>query len=514
MIFRKNAQYELTPKERQLEHTLVSRNLVSAQAINAAKMESSITNESIGTILVNNGFLRQSDLVQTLLSITPDALMDEELIVPQVPFELLIKHKIMLAAETIESVFVACLCPTAQARNLLARYFPKQQLVFIPANVERIHSYVEKLRIISDSDSSILELLLREAILHKASDIHIDPRRNSYSVFMRFLGVRTHVHEGDLDEYLVLAAKIKDRSKMDLAERRVPQDGGFSIEYNGRLIDLRVAAVPTNFGESIIIRILDPERAQFNLDTLGISGINDWKKGISRSDGLCLICGPTGSGKTTTLNATTRHLDRFSQAIYTAEDPVEYTTPFVKQVNINETVGLNFTRALRSFMRADPDVIIVGEVRDTDTARIAIKAAETGHLVFATLHTGSIHASIQRLKDLDIDPHELKYVLRSVMVQRLMRTLCPVCQGEPGHSENCPACGGRRYGNRTIVSECSYFGGMQEVNRLLTQQDVTWMTMIEDAYNKYMAGMTDKLEFVRVFGAEAQQIIDERGDRP
>lgn len=513
MISSKSVQRELTPKERQLEQVLIARSLVNPQAINAAKMESGITNESIGTILVNNGFLRKSDLVQALLSITPDALMDEELIVPQVPLDLLIRHKIMLAAETVEAVYLACLCPTAQARNLLARYFPKQKLVFIPANVERIHSYVEKLRIISDSDSSILELLLREAILHKASDIHIDPRRNSYSVFMRFLGVRTLVHESDLDEYLVLAAKIKDRSKMDLAERRVPQDGGFSIEYNGRLIDLRVAAVPTNFGESIVIRILDPERAQFNLETLGISGVDEWKKGISRSDGLCLICGPTGSGKTTTLNATTRFLDRFSQAIYTVEDPVEYTTPFVKQVNINETVGLNFPRALRSFMRADPDVIIVGEVRDADTARIAIKAAETGHLVFATLHTGSIQASIQRLKDLGVDPHELKYVLRSVMVQRLMRTLCPACGGVEGESEECPVCTGRRYTNRTIVSECSYFSGMTEVNRLLTTQDVTWQTMIEDAYNRYMQGMTDKAEFVRVFGAEATEIIAERGDR-
>jgi general secretion pathway protein E len=510
----KTVEVELTPRERQLEQVLLNRSLVSSQAINAAKMESRVTNESIGTILVNNGFLRQRDLTQALLSINPESLVDEELILPHVPLSLLIAHKIMLAAETVESVYVACLCPTAQARKLLAPYFPKQVIVFIPASIDRVRGYIEKLRIIHDSDSSVLEMLLRDAILHQASDIHINPKRNSYSVLMRFLGVRTLVHESDLDEYLVLAAKIKDRSKMDLAERRIPQGGGFSIEYNGRMIDLRVESVPGLFGETIVIRILDQERVQFNLDSLGISAIDQWKKGISRSDGLCLICGPTGSGKTTTLNATTRQLDRFSQAIYTVEDPVEYNTPFTTQVNINETVGLNFPRALRSFMRADPDIIIVGEVRDEDTARIAIKAAETGHLVFATLHTGSIPASIQRLKDLGVDPHELKYVLRAIMVQRLVRTLCPVCGGVEPNSLECPHCSGRRYTSRSIVSECSYFPGMKDVADLLSNNDIKWKTMIEDAYGKYMCGLTDHNEFLRVFGAEAEDMIDLHGARP
>lgn len=511
MSLLKAREIEMTPKERLLEKVLLERNLTSAQKITAAKMQSAVTNESIGTILVNDGFLRQSDLTSALLSINPDSLVDEELILPHVPLELLINNKIMLAAETVECIYVACLCPTPQANNLLLKYFPNQKIVFIPASVDRVRSYIEKLRIIHDSDSSILELLLREAILNGASDIHIEPQRNTYSVLMRYLGVRTLVHVSDLDEYLVLAAKIKDRSKMDLAERRISQGGGFSIEYNGRMIDLRVESVPGVFGEKIVIRILDQERVQFNLDTLGISAIEEWKKGISRSDGLCLICGPTGSGKTTTLNATNRHLDRFGQAIYTVEDPVEYNTPYTTQVNINEAVGLNFPRALRSFMRADPDVIIVGEVRDEDTARIAIKAAETGHLVFATLHTGSIQASIQRLKDLGIDPHELKYILRAIMVQRLVRTLCPVCHGQDLRPRICAHCGGRRYAGRSIVSECSYFPGMKDVNELLTSNDVRWKTMLEDAYEKYRAGLTDETEFVRVFGAEAKDMINQRG---
>lgn len=507
----KPMQETLTAREIELEGILISKQLASPQAIKAAKLESTITNESIGTILVNNGFLRQVDLVNALLCIDPDSLIDEELVLAHVPMDLLIKNRIMIAAETVNTVYVASLCETARAKSVLKPLFPKQDIVFIPASAERIRGYVEKLRIILDSDGSILEMVIREAIMQQASDIHIIPRRHSFSILMRLLGVRTLVYENTLDEYLTVCAKIKDRSRMDLAERRVPQDGSFSIEYNGRVIDLRIATIPTLFGEVIVIRILDPERAQYNLRSLGISGVDQWQQASSRSDGLCLICGPTGSGKTTTLNATTRELDRFEKAIYTVEDPVEYNIPFVAQVNINDAVGLTFPRAVRAFMRGDPDVIVVGEVRDNETARHAVKAAETGHLVFATLHTGSIHGSIQRLKDLGVDPHELKYILRSVMAQRLMRTLCPICNGHPVESKDCPQCRGRRYTNRTTVSECHYFPTMDDVTELLETNTVRWTTMIEDAYGKYQAGITDELELIRVFGAEGEKIINERG---
>lgn len=509
----KPVNIQLTHREQELEHILLSRNLATQQAITASKLESSISNESIGTILVKNGFLRQVDLVNALLCIDPESLIDEELVLAHVPLELLIQNRIMIAAETVNAVYVACLCETARAKSLLKPLFPKQEIIFIPASADRVRSYVEKLRIILESDGTILEMLIREAILQQASDIHIIPRRDSFSVLFRLLGVRTLVYEGDLDEYLTLSAKIKDRSRMDLAERRVPQDGSYSIDYNGRIIDLRVATVPTLFGEVVVIRILDPERAQFNLRSLGISNVDHWMKAITRTDGLCLICGPTGSGKTTTLNATTREIDRFEKSIYTIEDPVEYNIPFVAQVNINESVGLTFPRAVRSFMRGDPDVIIIGEVRDEETARHAIKAAETGHLVFATLHTGSIHGSIQRLKDLGVDAHELKYILRSVMAQRLMRTLCPVCNGHEDETENCPQCRGRRYTSRTIVSECHYFPTISDVDGLLTSDTISWTTMIEDAYGKYMNGETDEAEFIRVFGAEGEKLISERGRR-
>ncbi|MFN4262030.1 MAG: GspE/PulE family protein, partial [Gemmataceae bacterium] len=175
---------------------------------------------------------------------------------------------------------------------------------------------------------------------------------NSYTVFFRHLGVRRIVHEGDLEEYNMLVARIKDLSRMDLAERRIPQDGGYSMEYNGKLVDLRVATLPVGSAEYVVIRLLDPDRVQPNLDKLGITRVDEWRKGVSRPDGLCLICGPTGSGKTTTLNASIREMDRFASSIFTLEDPVEYRIPYIGQVNINQPLGLDFARGIRAFMRS------------------------------------------------------------------------------------------------------------------------------------------------------------------
>lgn len=495
---------ESVTRDELLERYLRDRDLVDDVAINAAKREQAVTQDPLGVILVRNGFLSQSVLVEALLSVTNDSLVDEELILPHIPSELLQQHRILIAAQTIKAVYVATTSSTTKVRYLLKPFFPSQEILFISASHDKIDGYLEKLATINDSESSILEQMLRRAIMNGVSDIHIVPRRESYTIFNRYLGVRHIEHEGALDEYLTLIARIKDRSKMDLAERRIPQDGGFSIDFNGRLVDLRVATVPSIDGEVCVIRILDPDKASQKLDEVGITRLDSWRAGTSRTDGLCLICGPTGSGKTTTLNATVRELDRFGSAIYTAEDPVEYNIPYIGQININPAVGLDFSRALKAFMRADPDVILLGEIRDPDTARNAIKAAETGHLVLATLHTGSIHGAVNRLRDLNIDAHELKYVLRSVLAQKLVRTVCPVCRHQ---NPECQKCRGTGYAGRTIVSECHYFADIKDVNQLLDSDEVRWQTMIEDAFEKCKAGVTDEHEFIRVFGVEAEKML-------
>jgi type II secretory ATPase GspE/PulE/Tfp pilus assembly ATPase PilB-like protein len=495
-------------KDSKLKSYLFRNKLVEDDAMYGAEMESSVSDQSIGQILVRNGFLSQKDLIDALLEIVDDSLTDEEIILPHIPHEILIETQTKIIAQTVEKVFIASMSDEDVVIYNLSPYFKEQEICFVQANPDDIETYLDKLSTINDSESSVLESVLRNAIIKGASDIHIEPRRESYSVFYRVLGARRLIQEGALDEYLQLNARIKDRSKMDLAERRIPQDGGFSIEFNGRVVDLRVATAPMNEGEKITIRILDPEKANNKLTHLGIGNLQAWKDGSSRSDGLCLICGPTGSGKTTTMNASVRFLDRFEKAIYTAEDPVEYSIPYISQININEAVGLNFSRAVRAFMRADPDIIVIGEVRDLDTARNAIKAAETGHLVLATLHTATIHGAVDRLRDLGVESHELKYILRTVLAQRLMRVLCTTCYGE---NKLCSKCFGGGYSGRTIVSECHYFADVKAVNGLLNSEEVMWETMIEDAYKKYKQGMTTFEEMFRVFGAEARNIILEQG---
>lgn len=489
-----------------LEQYLFDHNLIKKDALHAAKMEQSVTEAHLGDVLVRNGFLQHDDLVTALLSITNKNLMNEEKIVQHVPPELFYELRFKIAAETVKEVYVATMGSEEEVAYKLKPYFPHQNIVFVDASPEGIESYIAKLATIHDSEASILEKIIRDGIHMGASDIHLVQRDESYTVFYRNLGVAKIHYEGPIKEFLSLAARIKDRSKMDMAEKRKPQDGGFDLEYNGRKVSLRVASVPILAGESIVMRILDPEKANLPLEILGISELDDWRRGSKRLEGLNLICGMTGSGKTTTLTATLRELDRFGKVIYTAEDPVEHRIPYVRQLNINEQVGLDFSRALKAFMRADPDVIILGEVRDDNTARNAIKAAETGHLVFATLHTSSILGAVNRMRDLGVPLYELKSVLRSVMAQTLIRTLCKEC-----HGNGCPKCEGRGYGGRTVVSECYYFKSEEEVNDIMEERKPRWKTMVEDAFEKLKLGLTDKKEFIRVFGPEAEDLILDRG---
>ncbi len=489
---------------------LLLNNLVSKDALHAALLEQGVTEKDLGDVLVKNGFLGHDALVDALLKVTNKNLTNEEKIVQHVPPELFYELRCKIAAETIENVYVASLSSKSQTKHRLQPYFPGRNIVFIDANPESIDNYIAKLETIHDSDSSLLEQLLREAIQKGASDIHVLQRDESFTVFIRVMGVAKVIREGEPSDFLTLSARIKDRAGMDMAERRKPQDGGFDIEYNGRKIALRVATLPVLSGESIVMRILDPEKANLPLEVLGISKLTDWRKGSRRLEGLNLICGMTGSGKTTTLTATLRELDRFGKVIYTAEDPVEHRISYVRQLNINEGIGLDFSRALKAFMRADPDIIILGEVRDDNTARNAIKAAETGHLVFATLHTGSILGAVNRLRDLGVPLFELRSVLRSVLAQTLMRTVCPGCEGR---NPACPKCDGGGYAGRTVVSECHYFQSEDEVQAVMEQRKPRWSRMVDDGLEKVKQGVTDARELVRVFGPEGEERLEQAGYR-
>ncbi len=491
------------PRRMRLGEYLLSKGLINETQLHAALEEQKITQERLGMILTRGGFLTRRDLLEAILATNPDQIHGESFFTARVPGEVLLETKTMVVAETATRVFLTTLGSERQAALELKQYYPEVDLVFVAGNFEQVDNYLEDVRAMLQDDDSLVDKLLRRAFSEGVSDVHIVPRYSSYTVFFRHLGVRHHVHEGDPDEYNTLAARIKDLSRMDLAERRIPQDGGFQMEYNGKLVDLRVATIPVGNNEYIVIRLLDPDRVQPSLNGLGISRVSEWRKGVSRPDGLCLICGPTGSGKTTTLNASIKEMDRFGNSIFTLEDPVEYRIPYLGQVNTNPALGLDFARGIRAFMRSDPDVIVVGEIRDPETARNAIKAAETGHLVLGTLHTGTIHGALQRLRDLDVPANELVYLLRSVLVQRLIRTLCTNCRGQ-----GCAACSNTGYAARTIVSECAYFPGEDDVKRLL-EGNRWWPSMLEDAVGKYREGATTSREIIRVFGEEARLLIGE-----
>lgn len=484
---------------------LLAKALLNKAQLHAALEEQKITQERLGLIMVRDGFISRKVLLEAILATNPEQIHGESLFTARVPGEALLATRTMVVAEAEGKVFLATLDSERQAEVELKQYYPEAQLVFVAANFEQVDNYLEDVRAMLQDEDSLVDKLLRRAFSEGVSDVHIVPRYSSYTVFFRYLGLRQHVHEGSLDEYNTLAARIKDLSRMDLAERRVPQDGGFQMEYNGKLVDLRVACVPTSNSEYIVIRLLDPDRVQPSLHGLGVTRVVEWRKGVSRPDGLCLICGPTGSGKTTTLNASIREMDRFGSSIFTLEDPVEYRIPYVGQVNVNQGLGLDFARGIRAFMRADPDTIIVGEIRDSETARNAIKAAETGHLVLGTLHTGTIHGAVQRLRDLDVPANELTYLLRTVLVQRLLRTICTICSGK-----GCNTCSGSGYGGRSIVSECAYFSSEDEVTRMLEGQR-WWPSMLDDALLYLESGKTTENEVVRVFGEEARMRIDGKG---
>lgn len=479
---------------------LIAKGLLNEVQLDAALREQAITQEKLGTILCRSGFVTRKAVVDAILELNPESIHSEKYFTVRVPADKLLNCQAMIVAETSTAVFVSTLGSERQAEIDLKPYYPELEMMFVAANHEAVNAYLDQVKAMESDDESLFERLMRNAMRAEVSDVHIVPRHSTYTVFYRRHGVRKIIHEGTLDEYNTLSARIKDLARMDLAERRIPQDGAISVEHDGKSIDLRVSTTPVPGGsEYLVLRILDSDRVQPTLTGLGITRLSEWHKGVSRPNGLCLICGPTGSGKTTTLNASVKEMDRFGRAIFSMEDPVEYRIPYVGQVQANSAVGLDFARGVRSFMRMDPDIIIVGEVRDSETARNTIKAAETGHLVLATLHTSTIYGAVSRLRDLDIPASELRYLLRSVLVQGLVRTTCKHCKGK-----GCPACQETGYSGRTVISECAYFSNEKDVSRLL-DGETWWPTLLDDAILKHRQGLTTAEEVIRLFGIEAQQ---------
>lgn len=285
----------------------------------------------------------------------------------------------------------------------------------------------------NDSDSPAMRIaseLLREALARGASDIHLDATESGGRVRFRVDGVLRDARDTDSATHAALVARCKVMAVLDIAERRLPQDGRLQVTIAGHRVDVRVATLPTQHGERVVLRLLDTSAARLNLGALGFQASTlEALRGAARMPhGLVLVTGPTGSGKTTTLYATVAELDRERLNVVSVEDPVEYALDRVAQTQVNPRIDLTFARALRSILRHDPDVIIVGEIRDRETAEIAIQASLTGHLVLASLHTNTAGAAITRLADMGVEPYLLASSLRGVLAQRLVRKLCVECR--------------------------------------------------------------------------------------
>ncbi len=277
---------------------------------------------------------------------------------------------------------------------------------------------------------TLVDNLINQAMKNNATDIHISPEKDSTHIFYRIDGVLKHSFALPSSIHQEISSRLKILSDLDLAEQRRPQDGSFSHIFLNEEVSLRVSTIPTNFGENIVMRVLGKTSSLFSLEKLGMTKENILKveKNFAKPNGVVLVVGPTGSGKTTTLYSALRKINSLEKNVMTIEDPIEYKFSFIKQTQLNEKAGYTFNAAIKSFMRQDPDVLLVGEIRDAETAELAIRASITGHLVLSTLHTNSAIGTIPRLEDLNVPPYLIASGLVAIISQRLIRKLCPHCR--------------------------------------------------------------------------------------
>ena len=305
----------------------------------------------------------------------------------------------------------------------------------------------------------MLNALLTQAAKDGASDIHIEPYERNSSVRFRVDGTLREVVQPNRALHAALISRLKIMAELDIAEKRLPQDGRISLRIGGRAIDVRVSTLPSAHGERAVLRLLDKGDSKFTLESLGMSGdvLSSFNKLVQQPHGIVLVTGPTGSGKTTTLYAALQTLETSTTNVLTVEDPIEYELAGIGQTQVNPKIDLDFAKALRAILRQDPDVIMIGEIRDFETAQIAIQASLTGHLVLATLHTNDAPSAVTRLTDMGVEPFLLSSSLLGVLAQRLVRKLCPHCKRVDArgryHPVGCAECSTTGYKGRTGVYE-------------------------------------------------------------
>jgi general secretion pathway protein E len=367
----------------------------------------------------------------------------------------------------------------------------------------------------SSDDAPVIRMinaLLTQALREGASDIHIEPFEQTSVVRFRIDGSLRDVVRPRKAIHASLISRIKIMAQLDIAEKRLPQDGRITLRVGGKGVDVRVSTLPTGHGERAVLRLLDKEAGRLDLSHLGMSGalLPQFDTLINQPHGIVLVTGPTGSGKTTTLYAALSRLNASTTNILTVEDPIEYDLIGVGQTQVNARIDMSFSKALRAILRQDPDVIMIGEIRDLETAQIAVQASLTGHLVLATLHTNDAAAAVTRLLDMGIEPFLLSSSLLGVMAQRLVRKLCVHCKRNDGHTwaaVGCDKCGHTGYQGRVGVYEllattdeirAQIHNRASEAEIRATAQKSGMKTMREDGDRWLRDGTTTLAELLRV----------------
>lgn len=526
--------------------------------------------KSLGIILAKLSLISDKELVLAFNKVTgisilkDDDFPDNPIIESNLPSQFLKESYSLPVEEQADSIVIAMADPTdrytIQAIELATnkKVVPKLASIlqieksldhFYGDGKTKLEDIVEEIdidQVDSDNDSierlkdlaaeapviRLVSLIINNAIESRASDIHIEPFENRLKIRYRIDGVLNETEAPPSRSTAAVISRIKIMAKMNIAERRLPQDGRIQLKTQGKLIDLRVSTVPTLHGESLVMRILDKEHVTLNFDTLGFT--KEAKEKIQQilklPHGIFLVTGPTGSGKTTSLYTALEQLNTPDRKILTVEDPVEYQLEGINQIQVKPQIGLNFADALRSIVRQDPDVIMIGEMRDLETASIAVQSALTGHLVFSTLHTNDAGSSITRLLDMGVEDYLLTSTLNGILSQRLVRTLCKECKTsfEPlpelvqdlklgrytsddditlYKATGCTACHDNGYIGRNVITEILAI--TESIRRLvLSHADSTTIqneaikegmdTMLIDGIKKALKGITTIEDVMRV----------------
>ncbi|WP_029951950.1 type IV-A pilus assembly ATPase PilB [Hippea sp. KM1] len=457
-----------------LGQLLLWNNVITQQQLDEALEEQKRTKKKLGTILIEKGFVDEKTLNEFLSkqygvdSIDLNSIEIPKDVIKKVPAQIAKKYTLIPVAIEKNKIKVAISDPTnifaldevrfvsglnvvplfSNERSILRAidkyYGTSTELEEIADEIAEFSSEVNVIKeeegqeSVEDleksaEDEPIIKLantILSRAVVSGASDIHIEPYENDLRIRYRIDGKLKTIMTFARTMAPKLTSRIKIMSKLNIAEKRLPQDGRIRIKVSGKDIDLRVSTLPTVHGEKVVMRILDRSNVRVELEKLGFedSDLNRYLKAINKPYGMILVTGPTGSGKSTTLYASLNKINNEFVNIMTVEDPVEYNIDGINQVHVKEEIGLTFAAALRSFLRQDPDIIMVGEIRDSETAEIAIRAALTGHLVFSTLHTNDAPSTVMRLVDMGIERYLIASSLILVLAQRLVRKICPYCK--------------------------------------------------------------------------------------